>query len=230
MPSSWNHAQLALRAGIVPSKNPHESLPAALLPKAESTHEENKMLIFEAIKKIPVADVATGRYHLQLTHKGEYATCTCPLPTHKQGDRSRSFSINLSKNYWRCFSESCNENNGGKKGGDVINLVSLMEGCGPKEAAERLSGWYGVGQAKTPQRMAEGSKPTEMQKTYPEPSTGSDSVKYMQGIDAWFDELFKRREKEVDVDYWKRTRNGVKAKLIESFRNGKRQAQGLPTQ
>ena len=36
--------------------------------------------------------------------------------------------------------------------------------------------------------------------------------------------------KKLDVDYWKRTRNGVKAKLIESFRNGKRQAQGLPTQ
>ncbi len=188
------------------------------------------MLNFEAIKQIPLADVATGRYHLQLTHKGEYATCTCPLPTHKQGDRSRCFSIKLTKNYWRCCSASCNENNGGKKGGAVIHFVALMEGCGPKDAAERLSGWYGVGQAKTPQRTPEGSKPTEMQKTYPEPSTGSDSVKYMQGIDAWFDELFKRREKEVDVDYWKRTRNGVKAKLIESFRNGKRQAQGLPPQ
>jgi hypothetical protein len=188
------------------------------------------MLNFEAIKKIPVADVATGHYHLQLTHKGEYATCTCPLPTHKQGDRSRSFSINLKGNYWRCFSESCNANNGGKKGGDVINLVALMEGCGPKDAAERLSGWYGVGKKETPQRMVEGSSATEHQKINPDFSTSSDSVKYMQGIDAWFDELFKHREKEVDVDYWKRTRNGVKAKLIESFRNGKRQAQGLPTQ
>jgi hypothetical protein len=52
----------------------------------------------------------------------------------------------------------------------------------------------------------------------------------MQCIDAWFDELFKRREKEVDIGYRKRTRNGVKINLIESFRNGKRQAQGLPTQ
>jgi len=191
------------------------------------------MLDFEAIKQIPVADVATGQYHLQLAHKGDYATCTCPLPTHKQGDRSRCFSINLKGNYWRCFSETCNANNGGKKGGDVINFVALMDGCGPKDAAERLSGWYGVGRMKTPQRMAEGSKQTpetEMQRTIQNPTASSDSVKYMQGIDAWFDELFKRREKEVDVDYWKRARNGVKAKLIESFRNGKRQAQGLPTQ
>jgi DNA primase len=197
---------------------------------AESTHEENNMLDFEVIKKIPVADVATGQYHLQLAHKGDYATCTCPLPTHKQGDRSRCFSINLKGNYWRCFSQSCNANNGGKKGGDVINFVALMEGCGPKDAAERLSGWYGVGKKETPQRMAEGSSGTVHQKINPDSSTSSDSVKYMQGIDAWFDELFKRREKEVDVDYWKRARNGVKAKLIESFRNGKRQAQGLPPQ
>ena len=188
------------------------------------------MLNFEEIKQIRIVDVVARQYHLPLNFRGEYASCACPLPTHKQSDKGKSFSINLAGNYWRCFSESCNTNNGGKKGGDIINFVSLMEGCRAKDAAEKLSAWYGVGQAKTPQRMAEGSKQTEHQKTYPEPSTGSDSVKYMQGIDAWFDELFKRREKEVDVDYWKRTRNGVKAKLIESFRNGKRQAQGLPTQ
>jgi len=185
------------------------------------------MLDFEAIKQILLTEVASQRYGLQLSHKGDYANCACPLPTHKEGDRSKSFSINVKKNYWRCFSESCNANNGGKKGGDVINFVALMERCGEKDAAEKLSGWYNVGQVKTPQRMAEGSKPTVQQKDYPEPSTGNDSVKYMQSIDAWFDELFKRREKEADVDYWKRARNGVKAKLIESFRNGKRQAQGL---
>ena len=49
-------------------------------------------------------------------------------------------------------------------------------------------------------------------------------------LEKKFDELFKRREKEADVEFWKRTRNGVKARLIESFRNGKRQAQGLPVQ
>jgi hypothetical protein len=54
--------------------------------------------------------------------------------------------------------------------------------------------------------MAEGLSATEHQKINPDFSTSSDSVKYMQGIDAWFDDLFKRREKEVDVDYWKRRR------------------------
>jgi hypothetical protein len=49
-----------------------------------------------------------------------------------------------------------------------------------------------------------------------------DSVKYMQEIDAWFDALFKRGGCETDLEYWKRTRNGVKSKLVESFRNGKK--------
>ena len=64
------------------------------------------------------------------------------------------------------------------------------------------------------------------QKTYPDPSTGSDSVKYMQEVDAWFDALFKRGQTETDLEYWKRCRNGVKAKLVESLRNGKKSLAG----
>ena len=49
-----------------------------------------------------------------------------------------------------------------------------MEGCGPKDAAERLSGWYGVGKKETPQRMVEGSSATEHQKVNPDSSTSTD--------------------------------------------------------
>jgi hypothetical protein len=47
--------------------------------------------------------------------------------------------------------------------------------------------------------MEKGSKPTEPQKTYPEPTNSSDSVKYMQEVDAWFDELMKRSDQEDDT-------------------------------
>jgi hypothetical protein len=80
-----------------------------------------------------------------------------------------------------------------------------------------------VGKEEAARRI--GARPVstkQHQKTYPEPSTGSDSVKYMQEIDAWFDALFKRGKSETDFEYWKRTRNGVKSKLVESFRNGKK--------
>lgn len=180
------------------------------------------MLNFDEIKRIKIVDVC-ARYHVALKFRGEYANAHCPLPTHKDGDKAKSFSINLAGNYWRCFSDSCNANNGGKRGGDVINFVAAMENCREKDAAQKLADWYGVGKEKAVPRME--TRPvskTEHQKTYPEPSTSSDSVKYMAAIDDWFDGLFKRGEKETDLEYWKRTRNGVKSKLVESFRNGKK--------
>ena len=70
--------------------------------------------------------------------------------------------------------------------------------------------------------MAKGSSDTIPQKATEDHSSLPDTVKYMASIDAWFDELFRRGEKETDVEYWKRTRNGVKSKLVESFRNGKK--------
>jgi hypothetical protein len=44
----------------------------------------------------------------------------------------------------------------------------------------------------------------------------------MQETDNWFDNLMKRREKEADEVYWKRVRNGVKARLLESYKNGQK--------
>jgi DNA primase len=181
------------------------------------------MLDFEAIKRIPIVEVAAGHYKLPFRFRGGYANAPCPLPTHKQGDKAKSFSINLAGNYWRCFSDSCNASNGGKRGGDVINFVAAMEKSREKEAAEKLASWFGVGKEKAASRMEARPVSTDRhQKTYPDPSTGSDSVKYMQEIDAWFDALFKRGEKETDLEYWKRCRNGVKTKLVDSFRNGKK--------
>jgi hypothetical protein len=84
-------------------------------------------LDFNRIKEIKLIEVM-GRYKIPLRFKAEYAAACCPLPTHKKGDSSKSFSINLSGNYWRCFSDSCNANNGGKRGGDCINFVALMDG------------------------------------------------------------------------------------------------------
>ena len=197
------------------------------------------MLDFNRIKEIKLTDVL-ARYKLALRFKGEYAVCACPLPTHKQGDASKSFSINLAGNYWRCFSDSCNANNGGKRGGDVINFVALMERCREKDAAQKLADWYGVAESittsktatlhklstetKTPAHIEQGRKPTELQQNAIEkPSTSSDSVKYMASVDAWYDEVVKRGDQESDEDYRKRILKAIKQKLLESFRSGKAQ-------
>jgi hypothetical protein len=49
--------------------------------------------------------------------------------------------------------------------------------------------------------MADGSKQTQPAKDYPGNSKSSDSVKYMQEVDTWFDDLFRRGEKKTGVDY-----------------------------
>ncbi len=110
------------------------------------------MLDFEAIKRIPIVEEAVGHYRLPLRLRGDYANAICPLPTHKEGDRTKSFSINLAGNYWRCFSDSCNAGNGGKRGGDVINLVAAMEKC--RKKTRRKSSPLGLAWAKKKPRLA----------------------------------------------------------------------------
>jgi hypothetical protein len=189
------------------------------------------MLDFARIKEIKLTDVL-ARYKIPLRFKGEYAVCSCPLPTHKQGDNSKSFSITLAGNYWRCFSDSCNANNGGKKGGDVINFVALMDGCREKDAAQKLADWYGVGQNKTPTHMEQGSESHREKpvKDSLDSTPASDSVKplaeppgkYMEQVDAWFKEAIERRDGETEEALRKRLLNQIKKLLIESYRNGKR--------
>ena len=178
------------------------------------------MLDFPKIKEIKLTDVL-ARYKIALRYKTDYAVCACPLPTHKKGDTSKSFSINLQGNYWRCFSDSCNANNGGKRGGDVINFVALMESCREKDAAAKLADWYGV-KEKTPTRIEQGRKQTTNATDYPDNTKSSDSVKYMAAIDKWFDELVMIREGEEDPAYWARIRKGFKSKLVESYRAGQK--------
>jgi DNA primase len=180
------------------------------------------MLDFNCIKEIKLTDVL-ARYKIALRFKGDYAVCACPLPSHKKGDNTKSFSINLAGNYFRCFSDSCNANNGGKRGGDVINFVALMEGCREKDAAQKLADWYGV-QNETPQHIAEASKEkpkTEPQKTYPESNGSGDSVKYTEKVRVWFDELWPRRDGESDLDWRKRVLRAVITELIRNYKSGK---------
>lgn len=177
-------------------------------------------LDFARIKEIKLTDVV-ARYKIALRFKGEYAVCPCPLPTHKQGDPGKTFSIHLAGNYWRCFSDSCNANNGGKRGGDVINFVAIMENCREKEAAQKLAGWYGVGQAKTPQRMAEGSHKTQPANDYPDPTKNSDSVKYTEKVRAWFDSIWPRQPDEDEEGYKKRLLRAITSELIRNYQSGK---------
>ena len=173
-------------------------------------------LDFEAIKRIRMVEVVSGHYKIPLRFRGDYANAPCPLPTHKEGDKGKSFSICLAGNYWRCFSQSCNVA-AGKKGGDCINFVALMEGVREKDAAAKLADWFDVGKEKPAPRM---ERPAQ-QKDYKESDISESGVKYMTAIELWYDKESVRRPAESDDDYRKRFLNALKAQMIQSFRAGK---------
>jgi DNA primase len=185
-------------------------------------------LDFQRIKEIPISEVV-GRYGVQLRFRGEWGAAICPLPSHKKDEKEKTFSVCTSKNYWKCFSVSCNEQ-AGCKGGDTINFVALMDNSSQLAAAKKLAGWFGIGEAskptttqtKTPERMAKGSSDTNLQKATSELTNSSSGVKYMQDVAAWFDELMKRGEQEDESQYRKRLLNGIKTKLVESYKSGQR--------
>ena len=68
----------------------------------------------------------------------------CRLPTHPQADDAKSFSINVSKQVWICHSTACAKGRRGKKGGDVIELVAVMESCSLRDAGLKLAEWFGI--------------------------------------------------------------------------------------
>ena len=98
---------------------------------------------YRALKQnVGIAEVLSS-YHVQLKAVARnQLRGRCPLPTHGS-DRSRqSFSVHTEKNVWACHSASCCEARQGRVGGNILDLVALLERCSIREAALRLqSGW-----------------------------------------------------------------------------------------
>jgi hypothetical protein len=67
----------------------------------------------------------------------------CPLPATSSRSRD-SFSVSIARNVWSCRSLSCMQARGGRPGGNILDLVALMEGCSIRDAALRLQDWSGA--------------------------------------------------------------------------------------
>ena len=100
---------------------------------------------FRSLKqRIPI-DHVLARYGVRLRSVGPHTLYgACPLPTHTSRNSRQSFSVNLSLQVWSCHSASCIAARGGHLGGQVIDLVAIMERCGLREAGLRLQDWFSV--------------------------------------------------------------------------------------
>jgi DNA primase len=122
---------------------------------------------FKAVKAAVSMEMVLARYGVKVRRSNQfYVRGPCPLPTHKTGDSNQSFGVNTSKNAWACQSQSCVAGRGGKKGGNVLDFVALMESCTIRDAALKLQEWFMIGpsqdqpkQAAPEKRVAEKNEP-----------------------------------------------------------------------
>lgn len=100
---------------------------------------------FKEVKDRTAIQQVLDRYGVQLRHVGRHELRgRCPLPTHTSKNSIDSFSVNVDLNAWACQSASCVSARGGRAGGNVLDLVALMERCSIREAAIRLRDRFGV--------------------------------------------------------------------------------------
>jgi DNA primase len=82
---------------------------------------------FGTLKQNVLLSAVLERYGIKTRQANTtYLRADCPLPSHTSKESKGSFAVNTEKNIWCCKSTSCNET-ARKKGGDVLDFVSLME-------------------------------------------------------------------------------------------------------
>jgi hypothetical protein len=90
---------------------------------------------FKQIKVDVAIEQVLQRYGVHLRRIGGELRGTCPLPTHTSRRSRDSFSVSVSRNVWSCRSQSCMQARCGNAGGNILDLVALMERCSVRRRA-----------------------------------------------------------------------------------------------
>jgi DNA primase len=106
---------------------------------------ENTFVDFRLVKQHVSMSAVLDRYHVQLRKVGQNSLRgKCPLPTHSSKKSGASFGVDLAKNIWACQSDSCYAARQGKRGGNVLDFVTIMENCSVRDAALKLQRWFSI--------------------------------------------------------------------------------------
>src|SRR5580700_9755971 len=105
-----------------------------------------------------------------------------------------------------------------------INLVMTLDNIRASPAAIKLNRWF---LKENPAPSHGESREDGRGKQSPPHHTSdltsqSGDVKYMISIEIWFDELFRCGAQEDDAQFRKRVLNGIKGRLVESYRAGQK--------
>ena len=106
---------------------------------------QEKWIDFKTVKTAVSLEAVLGRYAVKVYRVNkDHVRGKCPLPTHTSATSKLSFVVNTTKNVWSCKSDSCVAARKGRKGGNVLDFVAVMEGCSIREAADKLASWFGL--------------------------------------------------------------------------------------
>jgi DNA primase len=98
---------------------------------------------FKIIKAQVSIETVLAYYHINLRRVNQHSLRgKCPLPTHSSEQSSESFIVEKVKNVWACQSSSCVASREGRKGGNVLDFVAVMERCSIRDAALKLQSWF----------------------------------------------------------------------------------------
>jgi len=116
---------------------------------------------FRIVKQRVSMQTILDHYNIRL-HRANQTSLRgkCPLPTHSSEKSNESFGVQTEKNIWACQSTSCAASRQGKKGGNVLDFVSMMESCSIRDAALKLHDWF-LSSSPAPAVAEKGSEPTE---------------------------------------------------------------------
>src|SRR5687768_5720530 len=98
---------------------------------------------FRIVKERISIEQVLEHYNIRLRRANQTALRgLCPLPTHSSEKSRESFGVDTAKRIWSCQSASCASARQGKKGGNILDFVALMESCSVREAALKLDDWF----------------------------------------------------------------------------------------
>lgn len=118
----------------------------------------DKFIDFRIVKQRISIEQVLGHYGVRLRRSNQKSLRGfCPLPTHTSEKSRESFGVATDKNAWACQSTSCASARQGKKGGNILDFVAIMENCSIRDAAMKLDDWF--------LSSSPPSSPTECQET-----------------------------------------------------------------
>jgi hypothetical protein len=151
---------------------------------------------FKVIKQAISMQMVLDRYGINgLSKTGDELRGRCPI--HNGSAKSKTFSVNLRKNAFQCFSKDCNAR------GNVLDFVSRMERCDVREAAVKLKEWFKIGESQSSKELADDKAIAEVPRGIYKDSEGSlfeVTANAISGED--FERLIVYRELFGDYRFW----------------------------